>query len=252
MPSLITDPQGFLRFAAISDTWLGSRTARLEDLDWFYRSLPDHGVSTVLHLGGAVGRDVESTVEYPSVEGVSTYENMNALQPLLWPRLTLAAAERVELLGGSLQLVHGADSSVSANLLLLYAPRTNLKARVRELAGLYDPPAITLIGGTRKVAYRAYHPVAARPRHGLRAPCFVATVGVFSAPLNTRHPPKPFGGSLIEVKLEPDGSVDTCLVRFRDMSGGMPDERSASDSRSGNGTRAVSEVQGTPTLLDTG
>jgi hypothetical protein len=219
MPSLATDSQGFLRFAAISDTWLGSRTARPEDLEWFLRGLPDLGISTVLHLGGAVGLGVEPPIAYPQVEGITTYELGLGLLPALEPRLCGNRRDDVVGTGPTLKLTHGAHrgssvlASCSTDLLLLRSPHLKFKTFIRDTLHAMQPPAITLVGGARRVSCKYYDHDRA----------FIGTVGVFSAPPNTRNPPLVYGGTIVEVKLNDDGSLDTCVIRFRDMSGRLPD-----------------------------
>src|SRR4029077_5950696 len=72
------DDHGKLRFAAISRTALGTRCARLADLEKFYSRLPKLQCNKVIHLGGVTETAAPELAKiYPRVEGVTTVELAN-------------------------------------------------------------------------------------------------------------------------------------------------------------------------------
>jgi hypothetical protein len=219
---------GRIRFAAISRTALGTRAARLNDLQKFYSRLPILQCDKVLHLGGVTETGSPELARiYPRVEGVTTLELANGRYAPCGGRM--AREGRIDwsscpsVFPLTLRPLEGVKN---ATMLCLYYDRSGdreLGALVDELlgderasGGMGDNTSyVILVGGQRRVCCRYFQ----------RGTCFVGSVGVFDARASVKSPPAPYGGSIVEVKLHGDGSLDTCTLTFRDMSGGMPDVR---------------------------
>ena len=230
MLNLMTDKMGFLRFAAIS----GIAPARLGDLTWFYRTLPHLGVTKLLRVESGVPL-IENVPAEPSEPALV------ALTPL--PRYTGSLDD--------LRIVHGA--SEGSTKLITYSGqycRATLASRVRRRTRRLDedcaPPGhseIILVGGDRRPGHRYYHNPTEEQwerrdarqgsgwcdremefnRKNKGALCCAIATGVFGTPLNFKHPPWCYGGTIVEVQLHLDGTLKTCVARFRDMSGRLPD-----------------------------
>lgn len=200
----------------------------MDDLTWFYRGLPGLGVATVLHLGHVTGAPLPDLADrYPSVEGVVTFENWNTDAPLAARDMH----ERKDWIGcdGRFQIFHGASRHLHPVPLTLFhgaGDKTqSLAQRVRrrewQFSEGYDTDTrseIMLLGSHRRIEHRYY-------QNARGDQSFAATVGIFEAKPRYRNPPDPYGGTIVEVQLGPDGTLSSCVIRFRDMSGGMPDVR---------------------------
>jgi hypothetical protein len=222
MQHLTTDDNGIVRFAVISHTAFGSLAQRPVELDWFYRALPRLGVTTVLNLGDIADSNHNQNhsprlfpLSLPQVDGVSTLD----ASPLGVVSGALVAQNNppVGYRQNVFPLIHGRSRS-AATLFVFNGifPGDSLARRVAEReASRQDNPAseVVLIGGHHQADGRWYC-------HGR---CYMASVGVFAARRSFRRAPRPFGGSIVEVKLNPEGVLENCTVTFRDMSGGMPD-----------------------------
>ena len=234
------DDQGKLRFAAISRTALGTRCARLRELGLFYSRLPKLQCDKVIHLGGVTETAAPELARiYPQVEGVTTLELANGRYAPCGGRMAREGRADWVTTPNRIPLTLRPPEGVrNETILCLYYDRSGDRG-LSEIAdevmsaasGGGDSPARTerewgmsglvpdtqhsyviLVGGQRRLAHRYFSLFG-----------FIGSVGVFDAPWRRHGAPQPYGGTIVEVKLHDDGSLDTCTLIFRDMSGGMPD-----------------------------
>jgi hypothetical protein len=224
------DGQGHIRFAAISRTALGTRCARLNDLQKFYSRLPKLQCDKVIHLGGVTETAAPELAKiYPRVEGVTTVELANgSFAPCGGRMLREGRADWVTTPNKIPLALRALEGIKNETVLCLYYDRSGDRGLSEIADEVYERDSergrmeggntsfVILVGGQRRLAHRYF-------QNTTRTTCFVGSVGVFDARASVKNPPAPYGGSIVEVKLHGDGSLDTCTLTFRDMSGGMPD-----------------------------
>lgn len=209
---LATDPSNHaIRFAAISQTALGTSGARLDDLAWFYRRLPQLGVSEVFHLGRVSAEGQTTELFYPRVEGVTTLEPQDTQDATRERRTDAESAPAWVTCPSRIPLACG-PRRAAAELILVYDSDSfkSLAKVAREVAREYPPAAgivsrVVLVGGRRTLE-----------THYLdHDRSFIGSVGMFNtAPRNSHR----YGGSIVEIQLRDDGALDSATITFRDFS----------------------------------
>lgn len=206
-PTLTTNRDGALTFAAVSDTLGDPELQRLDEQHAFYLRAANHGVSQVIAIN-----DVASPLAHPLVPGMVTYCQCNGSVDTI----TRAGYAGVVWVPPVISIEHSRTGRALPLVLIFgYGEVVRPLVRLKRL-GL-DPthPAIVLVGGARKAPS-----VDPLPGGG-----FAASTGVFSAP-RTEHTAPHFGGVIIELCLDDDLTDIRYVVKFCDY-GSVPDGRGA-------------------------